>query len=115
VQRFAHLGWRWPRGMILNLSIGQGQIVTPIQLANYMAGMANGQVIYRPHFLREVRDPQGHLVVKTQPEVLHQLNTSPEVHKLMIQALSEVVNGAHGTGGRARVPGVWVGGKTGSA
>jgi penicillin-binding protein 2 len=115
VARFANRGWRWPRGMILNLSIGQGQIATPIQLANYMAGMVNGHAIYRPHFLREVRDPQGHLVLKTQTEKLHDLKTTPEIHKLMIQALSEVVNGSRGTGGRAKVPGVWVGGKTGSA
>ena len=25
------LGWRWARGLILNLSIGQGQLVTPLQ------------------------------------------------------------------------------------
>lgn len=115
VERFARKGWRWPRGMILNLSIGQGQIATPIQLANYMAGMANGHAIYRPHFLREVRDPKGHLVRRVKSEVLHDLKLTPPEHELILESLSEVVNGSHGTGSRARVPGVWVGGKTGSA
>jgi penicillin-binding protein 2 len=101
--------------MILNLSIGQGQIVTPLQLSNYMAGMANGQAIFRPHLMREVRDPKGHLIERAKPEVLHALKLTPAEHTLILKALSEVVNGAGGTGGRARVPGIWVGGKTGSA
>ncbi len=115
VERFSKRGWRWPRGMILNLSIGQGQIATPIQLANYAAGMANGHAIYRPHFLREVRDPKGHLILRAKTELLHDLKLSPAEHELIIKSLSEVVNGSHGTGSRAKVPGVWVGGKTGSA
>jgi penicillin-binding protein 2 len=115
VVRFAKKGWRWPRGMILNLSIGQGQIATPIQLANYVAGLSSGRVIYKPHFLREVRDPKGHLVVRGKNEVLHELKVTPTEHEVLIKAMSEVVNGSHGTGSRARVPGVWVGGKTGSA
>jgi penicillin-binding protein 2 len=108
-------GWRWSRGLILNLSIGQGQIVTPLQLANYTAGMANGDFIYRPHFLREVRDPRGHLMHTVKPEVLHAVNLSHEEHTLILKSLSEVVNGERGTGRRAKVPGVLVGGKSGSA
>jgi penicillin-binding protein 2 len=108
-------GWRWSRGLILNLSIGQGQIATPLQLANYMSGMANGKYIYRPHFLREVRDPRGHLVHAAKPEVLHKLNLSEGEHALIIKSLYEVVNGPRGTGSRAKVPGVLVGGKSGSA
>jgi len=108
-------GWRWSRGLILNLSIGQGQIATPLQLANYVSGMANGKQIFKPHFLREVRDPRGHLVSAAKPEVLHNLKLSQGEHELIIKSLSEVVNGVRGTGKRAQVPGVWVGGKSGSA
>jgi penicillin-binding protein 2 len=112
---YGRRGWRWTPGLILNLSIGQGQIVTPLQLADYAAGLANGNVIYRPHFLREVRDVRGRLVTRSKPEVQHQVNLTPSEHELILKSLSEVVNGAGGTGARARVPGVWVGGKTGSA
>jgi penicillin-binding protein 2 len=112
---YGRRGWRWTPGLTLNLSIGQGQIVTPLQLADYAAGLVNGDVIYRPHFLREARDARGRLVEQSRPEVLHQVKLTPAEHELILKSLSEVVNGAGGTGGRARVPGVWVGGKTGSA
>jgi penicillin-binding protein 2 len=115
VKRFAKRGWRWPKGMVLNLSIGQGHLSTPLQLANYVAGLVNGHAVYKPHFLREVRDTRGRLVHRARPEKLHDLKLTPDEHKLVITALSEVVNGARGTGRRAAVPGKWTGGKTGSA
>lgn len=112
---YGRRGWRWTPGLILNLSIGQGQIVTPLQLADYAAGLGNGDVIYRPHFLREVRDVRGRLVARSHTEVLRHVDLTPAEHELIIKSLSEVVNGVGGTGARARVPGIWVGGKTGSA
>lgn len=113
--RFRKRGWKWTRGLVLNLSIGQGQIVTPLQLANYAAGLGNGKVIFRPHFIKEVRDRSGKAVATPMPEVLHDLHLTPENHKVILEALEQVVNAPHGTGGRARVPDVIVGGKTGSA
>ena len=112
---YARRGWRWTRGLVLNLSIGQGQIATPLQLANYVSGLANGDVIYRPRFLREVRDPKGHLVQAARPEVLHRVDLDSAEHAMVLEALSGVVNAERGTGRRARVPGVHVGGKSGSA
>lgn len=112
---YGRRGWRWTTGLTLNLAIGQGQIATPLQLANFVAGMANGRNIYRPRLMREVRDSRGHLVQASESEVLHRLDFTEEEHDLILRQLSEVVNGPRGTGGRARVPGVWVGGKTGSA
>ncbi len=108
-------GWQWSRGQILNLSMGQGQIATPLQLANYMAGMANGHVIYRPRLLREVREARGHFVTRSEASVLHEIGLDDSERELLRKSLSEVVNGQKGTGWRARVPGIWVGGKTGSA
>ncbi len=112
---YGRRGWRWTPGLTLNLSIGQGQIATPLQLANFAAGMATGGPIYRPHLLREVRDPSGRLVRANRPEVLHDVDLTPEELELMRKSLSQVVNGTRGTAKRAQVPGVWVGGKTGSA
>lgn len=114
-KRFKRLGWTWTRGLVLNLSIGQGQIATPLQLANFAAGLGNGQYVYRPHFVKEIRDREGNAVSRYQPEVLHELDMSPEEHQMMLKAMEAVVNAPHGTGGRARVPDVIVGGKTGSA
>ncbi|MCL1991954.1 MAG: penicillin-binding protein 2 [Spirochaetes bacterium] len=64
----------WHHGDTMNLSIGQGfMLTTPLQMANMVAMTVNDGVIYRPHVLREVRDPiTGALEMRTQPEVLHQ-------------------------------------------
>lgn len=112
---YSRRGWQWTRGMILNLSMGQGQIATPLQLANYTAGMVNGDVIYRPRLLREVRDARGRLLHRSGTEVLHEIGLDGEERELLIASLSAAVNGTKGTGRGALVPGVWVGGKTGSA
>ncbi len=114
-RKFKRRGWTWSRGLVLNLSIGQGQLVTPLQLANYAAGLGNGKYVYRPHFVKEVRDRVGNVVSHYQPEVLHQLEMTDEQHQILLKAMESVVNSPRGTGGRARMADVIVGGKTGSA
>jgi penicillin-binding protein 2 len=114
-ERFGKRGWRWSHGLVLNLSIGQGQIATPLQLANYVAALANGKALYRPHLLREVRSVSGATVARPEPEVLREIHISPEDHAVMLQAMAQVVNSPRGTAGRARLPDITVGGKTGSA
>jgi penicillin-binding protein 2 len=114
-KKFKKRGWSWTRGLVLNLSIGQGQIVTPLQLANYAAGLGNGKYLYRPHLLKEIRDRKGRVTSKPNPEIVSKLDFSDAQHLVMLKAMEEVVNAPHGTGGRARVPDVIVGGKTGSA
>ncbi|MEO6094201.1 MAG: penicillin-binding protein 2 [Fibrobacteria bacterium] len=114
-KKFKRRGWTWTRGLVLNLSIGQGQIVTPLQLANFAAGLGNGKYVFRPHFVKEVRDRAGHTVRTYQPEVLHELDMTEEQHQVLLKAMDAVVNSPRGTGGRARQTDVIVGGKTGSA
>lgn len=114
-RKFRKRGWQWTRGLVLNLSIGQGQIATPLQLANYAAGLGNGRYVFKPHFIREVRDRAGKTVKKPEPQVLHELEMTPEQHEILLKAMDQVVNAPHGTGGRARMKDVVVGGKTGSA
>jgi penicillin-binding protein 2 len=113
--RFADRGWHWSRGMILNLAIGQGELATPLQLANYAAALANGQWLYRPHLLMEVRNSDGSSALMAQPQTLHAIEMSPADHATLMEAMADVVNSPNGTAARARVPGVLVGGKTGSA
>lgn len=115
MRRFGKRGWTWSRGLVLNLSIGQGQIATPLQLANYTAGLANGKVLYKPHLIKEVRDRAGNVVERFPPEVLHTLDMTQEQHELVLKAMEAVVNNPKGTGGRAKLQDVIVGGKTGSA
>lgn len=114
-RKYKRRGWSWTRGLVLNLSIGQGQIATPLQLANYAAGLGNGKILYKPHLVKEVKDRQGKTIFQYQPEILSHLDLTENQRAIMLKAMESVVNGARGTGGRARVQDVIVGGKTGSA
>ncbi|MBF0431699.1 MAG: penicillin-binding protein 2 [Fibrobacteria bacterium] len=114
-KKFKRRGWKWTRGLILNLSIGQGQLVTPLQLANYTAGLGNGKVIYKPHLRKELTDGNGKNIKYFQPEILQYLDITQKEHSYVLEAMRQVVEEPGGTGRRAAVPGVVVGGKSGSA
>ena len=107
--------WHWTRGLILNLAIGQGEISTPLQLANYVAGLANGRQLYRPHLMHEIRNADGSAEESVRPEVIRNIQMTEAEHRILLEAMAQVVNSPYGTAARARVPGVLVGGKTGSA
>lgn len=62
----------WVGGDTVNFSIGQGFVeVTPLQLANMVAMIVNDGVLYRPHIVKEIRDPvTGEVLSRRLPEVL---------------------------------------------
>jgi penicillin-binding protein 2 len=66
-----HRNSRWVGGDTVNMAIGQGFLqVTPLQMASLISTVVNGGTAYRPHLLREVRDPiTGNVLERTQPEV----------------------------------------------
>jgi penicillin-binding protein 2 len=74
---------KWVGGDTANISIGQGDLlVTPIQMANMMAMVVNKGTIYRPHLLKEIRDPvSGSVVEEQKPDILFQTTTNPDVFK----------------------------------
>jgi penicillin-binding protein 2 len=113
-QRNKRLGWRWARGLILNLSIGQGQIVTPLQQATLIGSLATGKGVYRPHFMKELRDSQGNVVRRYEPEIIRPGNMKEYTHRILLAAMDSVVNHPGGTGKRGALPNVRVGAKTGS-
>ena len=113
-QRNKRLGWRWARGLILNLAIGQGQMVTPLQQAVFVGSLATNKGVYRPHFMKELRDAQGNVVRRFEPEIIRSGTMKPETHRVLMNAMDSVVNHPGGTGKRGAVPGIRVGGKTGS-
>lgn len=108
------LGWRWARGLILNLAIGQGELVTPLQQAVLIGSIATNKGVYQPHFMKELRDENGSLVRRYEPKVIRSGYMKPETHRILMNALDSVVNHPGGTGKRGAVPGIRVGGKTGS-
>jgi penicillin-binding protein 2 len=81
---------RWVGGDTMAISIGQGYtLVTPLHMANVAAMVANGGKIYRPHILKEIRDPATNEVIsEIKPEILYQApNISQETWKLSQQYL----------------------------
>lgn len=105
---------KWPSSLILNLSIGQGEVlVTPLQMAVFYAALANGGRILQPHVLHSLSTPGGE--IRKDVEVRGHLPFSDSTLKVLDSALVDVVNGIHGTAHRAQVPGTVVAGKTGTA
>ncbi|MBR5964909.1 MAG: penicillin-binding protein 2 [Treponema sp.] len=74
---------RWLGGDTMAISIGQGYTTaTPLQVANVMAMVANEGKVYKPHLLKEVRDPATDEVIQTvEPELLHSTNFEPALWK----------------------------------
>ena len=96
---------KWYAGETISVAIGQGALtVSPIQLAYAMGGLANGGVWEEPHV---VKSDTG----KLEP---HKANWNPDHIKSVVSGLYAVVNEG-GTGIRARIPGIPVCGKTGTA
>jgi penicillin-binding protein 2 len=113
---FERKGWKWNHGEILNISIGQGALlVTPLQQAAMAGAIAWGDGLYKPHFLKEIRNPEGKVLKKFKTEKIGDGNISQRTRDLILKGMDEVVNSPNGTGRRAAVPGIKVGGKTGSA
>ena len=104
----------WYPGETVSVSIGQGAVaVTPIGLAMFAATIANGGTLYKPQLVREVFE-QGQWRTVPRPEPRARTAMDPEHVKAIHDGMWMVVNAA-GTGGRARMPGYDVAGKTGTA
>jgi penicillin-binding protein 2 len=84
---------KWLGGDTMNLSIGQGwTLVTPVQLANMVAMVVNEGIIYKPHVLGEIRDPEtGNVIQKIEREVIHQSYISKNTFTFVQQAMRQVV------------------------
>lgn len=113
-ERFAKRGWKWTTGLVLDMAIGQTQVVTPIQLALMVGGLGNCSALYTPFVVREERNMDGVLINRYQPKTKRLLSFRQSTVEVIREALSSVILPG-GTGGRAAVPGVPMGGKTGSA
>ncbi|MCL2411449.1 MAG: penicillin-binding protein 2 [Treponema sp.] len=107
---------RWVLGDTMNMSIGQGYLlVTPLQMCNIVSMIINDGKIFRPHVLKEVRDPvTGAVEYATVPEVIFESDLDPSIFEAIRSDMRAVV-----TQGTAQFPlnmrTVQIAGKTGTA
>ena len=106
---------RWRFQTVISLSIGQGEIgATPLQIANLAATMANRGYYYIPHI---VKDSDGVEIDPKFKERQYTLVDTAHFHTA-VQGMYMAVNGGGSAGGTAfaaRIPGLDVCGKTGTA
>jgi peptidoglycan glycosyltransferase len=101
------------RAQTARTGIGQEDVsVTPLQMAMIAAGIANNGKVMKPYLVDEIRSPDLSVIDKTSPELLSRA-LSPSVARQLSEMMVNVVE--NGTGSNARIPGVQVGGKTGTA
>ena len=84
---------KWLGGDTMSCSIGQGYMeATPLQLANMIAMVSNEGTIYKPHLLKEVRDPVTNEVIEeVKPSILTQSTINNSVWKELQEALRYTV------------------------
>lgn len=111
-----HTPGGYQKGMALNSAIGQGDDnVTPLQLVMMYAAIANGGTLYQPQLVRRIEAPDGSVVQEMQPKVVRDVGINPEHRRLLVDALTAVVNEPGGTAYASRLKEIKVAGKTGTA
>ena len=103
--------YKWYSTATISNAIGQGEILTtPIQLANMTAAIANKGWYYTPHILKEV---EGEPIEEKEYTTKNHTTIDPEHFEPVIEGMHQVYKS--GTASALRIPGIEIGGKTGTA
>ncbi len=111
---------RWSDGDTANVCIGQGEVaVTPLQMAVVYSTIANGGTVFWPRLVSRIepQDPSVRGLVTNLPSALvrDHIGVSGRNLRILHSAMLAETEDPEGTGGLARVPGIHICGKTGTA
>lgn len=111
---FVQPGFLQSQAALADTGYGQGQLlVTPLQMAMVAAAIANDGTMMRPYLVERITDPNGNELRRENPRRIRQAMTS-DVARAMRQNMRAGVSYGFGAAADA-VPGVEVGGKSGTA
>lgn len=107
---------KWYAGDVIQTAIGQSySFFTPIQLADYIATIANGGTRYQTHIIKSVRSSvDGSIVTETQPNALNTVDVNPKTLEAVKKGMLGVVDEGSASAIFKDYP-IAVGGKTGTA
>ena len=85
-------GENWYTGNTYNFSIGQGDLrVTPLQVANAFAAIANGGTLYQPHMAQRIIDDNKNTIEEIKPIVIRQNFIDAENLKIIREGMRDAV------------------------
>jgi penicillin-binding protein 2 len=103
---------RWGSAFTISLSIGQGELgITPLQMANVMAIVANRGFYYKPHLIKAIGDKK---IIKDEFLKKNNAGVNSSYFDVIIDGMSAVVNQPSGTAWYSRIPEIEMCGKTGT-
>ncbi len=102
----------WSKTSIGAIPIGHEVLVTPLQLVAAIAAVANDGVYMRPYVLKYIKDKRNQVLQSNHPKVVDRVISSETASRLKAILYNVVENG---TGKKARIEGIKVAGKTGTA
>ena len=103
---------KWGSGFNISLSIGQGELgITPLQMANVMAIVANRGFFYKPHLIKAIGEKN---IVKEEYTKKNFAGIDAKYFAPVIEGMSGVVNLPNGTAINAKIKGIEMCGKTGT-
>ena len=107
--------WVWTSGLLLNAAIGQNGTSTPIQLANYISGVANRKYIYTPTIVDSIVDANSKRIYTRKSEIKKELMFSDSIMNSVQEGMRRVVESPKGSGKVVRLKNYKVYGKTGTS
>jgi penicillin-binding protein 2 len=103
-------------GDTANSAIGQGYVAaTPLQVAQAMAALGNGEILPQMRLIRQIQDHEGGVLEATVPTKRNSLGITPSSARIARTGMMQVVNASYGTGKNGGTSFCRVAGKTGTA